>query len=314
MRPRLRYRHPLTTANKLFTLKENTSDKFFELKSFTEKVETAAGITSVKSSDTKLGSFYVNSNTKYIVIEGSGSNIDVTVKTGGLSYAGTSATATVIYTKDGSAKIASYVVLPVASFDAGASDDVLYVKSYDGKVDGGYAYTVYMADGSTKSIVATEDPYSATNTDGIVVKGAFYKYTTDSKDVYTLSAATALNITGDVTTWDSKVAAQTGVSIGAEFESVYNGLLTINKATGSYKLGDIEASDAKVIDLHETDNDEYTAGGVNSGKETYSGDVDSLDAMNSADDSGYTITIDLSVTEDGITVIFVKDVSRTVTP
>ncbi|WP_158579206.1 S-layer homology domain-containing protein [Pseudoflavonifractor sp. AF19-9AC] len=301
----------------LYTLKEN-SDKYTELTAYTNATDntydigSVSTVTSIKSDDTKLGSYYVNADTKYIVIEGSGSNIEVTVKTGGLSYAGSAATATVIYTKSGSANVASYVILPVASYSAGASEDVLYVKSYDGVVDGGYAYTVYTEDGKTMSIVADKAPYATPgNTSGVVIKGAFYKYTVNSKNVYTLSAATAISIGSNVGVWDGKITAQTGVDIGSTFVSVYGNLLTIDNVTSSdYKLGDIDASKAVVIDLHETDNDEYTNGGANPGKETYSGTITGLDGMDAAADAGYAITLDLSIKEDGATIIFVKDVYR----
>ena len=306
-------------AGKLYTLKEN-SDKYTELTAYTNATDntydigSVSSVTSIKSDGTKLGSYYVNADTKYIVIEGSGSNIEVTVKTGGLSYAGSAATATVIYTKSGSANVASYVILPVASYSAGASEDVLYVKSYDGVVDGGYAYTVYTEDGKTMSIVADKAPYATPgNTSGVVIKGAFYKYTVNSKNVYTLSAATNISIGSDIGVWDGKVSAQTGVDIGSSFVSVFGNLLTIGNVTGSnYKLGDIDASKAVVIDLHETDNDEYTNGRANPARETYSGTITGLDGLNGASEAGYAITLDLSVKENGATIIFVKDVSRSV--
>ena len=171
------------TAGKLYTTDENTSDNYTELDEYTNATDssydigTVASVSTIKTSDTRLGSYYLNSSTQYIVIEGTGSQMDVTVRTGGLSYSGAAKTATVIYTKSGSSNVAAYVILPVDEYSAGASEDVIYVDSYDGVVDGGYAYTVYNEDGSTMEIVATNAPGSVT------VKGAFYKYTVDSDNV-----------------------------------------------------------------------------------------------------------------------------------
>lgn len=261
--------------------------------------------TSIKTDATKFsGTYYVDSNTRYIMISGSGASLEVTVKDGGISYSGSSVTTcAVIYSESGTAKVAKYVVIP-AAYSAGAEADLVYVKSYDGIVgESKYAYTVYTADGSTLEIV------SKTSNSDVNTK-TFYKYSVDNDDIWTLdSGVTAVAITNDVNVWSDDDATQQGVATATEFESVYNELLTLTKVgASSKKLGDIEAADAVIIDLHETDQDAYADKAT---KDTYSGSLTTLDALASAKEAGFTITLDLNITEDGAQIIFVKDASLT---
>lgn len=219
--------------------------------------------------------YYLNSKTNYVFVEGSKSDLDVTVKTGGIAYTVPKSTdVTVIYSKSGNSNVASYVIIPTDDYKADSEGDYLYVNDNTEweSVKGGYEMTVYDMDGKALTIVSENKPESS---------NAFYTYSIDEDEVYTLT----------------KVGSSSDLLTNKTFVGTYNGLMTIDGLDN-----DLDANDAVIVDLHNK-----TADG------TYGKSVSTLSAMAKAAEDGYTVKLDimLSNTTDDIkpvAVIFVTSV------
>ena len=90
-----------------------------------------------------------NAETKYILVEGTGADLDVVAKVGGVALA--SGKTGVIVTADDSA-LAKYVIVVASDLTEGntfAADDLVYVASISSEIGDGYrVQKVYKADGS----------------------------------------------------------------------------------------------------------------------------------------------------------------------
>lgn len=247
----------------------------------TAKTETTDGSVVFKTGSayikltTSGDRYYLNSKTNYVFVEGSKSDLDVTVKTGGIAYTVPKSTdVTVIYSKSGNSNVASYVIIPTDDYKADSEGDYLYVNDNTEweSVKGGYEMTVYDMDGKALTIVSENKPESS---------NAFYTYSIDEDEVYTLT----------------KVGSSSDLLTNKTFVGTYNGLMTIDGLDN-----DLDANDAVIVDLHNK-----TADG------TYSKSVSTLSAMAKAAEDGYTVKLDimLSNTTDDIkpvAVIFVTSV------
>ncbi|OUN06781.1 S-layer homology domain-containing protein [Flavonifractor sp. An9] len=227
----------------------------------------------IKADDKKLkDTYYLTDKTVYVVVEGNGSKLSVTSKTGGVSFTATSNddAAQVIYSMENGSKVANYVVITTGDFAAAETGDYIYVAAdtKGSNVSGGFAYTVYDMEGNEVEIVekdATKAPAAG-----------FYTYSVDEDDLYTLS---------------DKITDSTVVT-DATYTSYLGDLLT------SSKFSDYDASKLVIVDTHDTDGD-------------YSKSVTTLAAMQAAAKNGYTVTFDAVVdaNDETVTFIVVTDVT-----
>ena len=247
---------------------------------------------------TNHGTYKLNSETKYLVLEETGKDLEATVKVGGLSYSETKlreARARFIITEDGS-KTAKIVVLATDKDNTANSysEDVLFIKSASSEYGDGFRYqTVYWADGKKETIKVDDDEYPLTR--------GFYTYDTNKDGNYVLEAADAMTVSAAFT-WDD----QDGVIVNATFVSYKDGMLTVS--VDGKTVSDIDVT-SKVVykDIHSTDK----ADGQ------YDKTVSSLKAL----DDGFnvdagktpkfgTVKLSLNVSEDGVVSVFVTDIAK----
>ena len=181
-----------------------------------------------------------------------------------------------------------------------ATGDVLYLKSTTAKGTNanGDVYTLYKADGTSEDLTVASFDNKTANT--------YYTYTVNDKGAYVLNDVTENNAGG---TWSAISSTTYGAVYAATYTSVYNNQLTF---TNSSAFNDVKTDKIVVVDLHETNNDEYNYNGAHPARETYSGIVNGLDAISAASEAGFTVTFDAYVTDEGVTTLFVTDVSRSV--
>ena len=221
----------------------------------------SATVTKIDSDTKSVDGIYVNKDTKYVVIEAyKDSDIKVTVKTGSISYEKeTEDVVDVIYkTTDGS-KVAQYVVINAKDFTAADTGDYVYVVDADTYVNvaDGKQYTAYDQDGKEINIVVDKKD---------TVKDGFYTYTVDEDGIYSL-----------------KSTAENSNFKSGKFVSYYGDLITVE----GLKV-DLDAADAVIIDVHDTDADGQ-----------YSKAVTSLSAMYTASkDNKYDVMLELVVNSD----------------
>ena len=243
-----------------------------------------------------------NDKTQYVMIAKTGADLTITVKTGGVALA-TGKTGTII-TEEGKS-VALYVlvvsdtkILETSTFDG---DNLIYIKSNSSvKGDGYRVQDVYTADGKKTQMNVDESEYP---TDGSSIGGKFYAYDTNDDGYIVLSAddAKALTIADANGVWDD----EEGVVYGVEYVSLFEDhLLTVKKNSTTY--ADIEVSNVKFVDLHETDTDKVA--------KTYDRTVNTLKALDNImtkDGNQYTVTeLNMSVSKDGAIVIFLTKLEK----
>ena len=266
-----------------------------------DKVEINTTFTDkLSSGDTRWnldeGTYRLNSETSYIVVEESGSDLEATVKTGGLSYSKddlNNARAIYIITEDGS-KVAKYVVIATDESDTANaySEDVLFIKSDSSDKGDGFRYQdVYWADGTKETIQVDEDEYS--------LGRGFYTYDTNSDGYYVLDEADPLSISfsSGKATWDD----EDGVIVNATFVDFTDDMLTVKTDDGTIQDIDV-TSDVVYKDIHST----ATKDGQ------YDRTVNSLKALDDGieDERFGTVTLSLNVSEDGVVSVFVTDIAK----
>ena len=207
---------------------------------------------------------YLNDKTNYIKVESEAADISVKTATGGTSVKETNGsnhtTAIAVATKDGSNRIASYVVLVSADFANASSDDVVFVasqsnktvsyKNADGKSETGFATELYFLDGSGKvETVTTDDDYTA----------GFYTYEINDDEVYELTTGKldlASSVDSSTHNYDDEAgyvgfttAASDGDvkdTDGIVLTGIYNNALSMTDTTVK-KLTDLDFSDKVIV-------------------------------------------------------------------
>ena len=286
------------------------NDKKYDLETYTSNsdydVDTSLTFGQFKKDTTRMtigGTTYrFNDKTQYVMIAKTGADLTITVKTGGVALA-TGKTGTIITEKDKS--VALYVLVisnskisETSTFDG---DNLIYIKSESQvKGDGYRVQDVYTADGKKTQMNVDESEYP---TDGTKLDGKFYAYDTNDDGYIVLSAddAKALTIADANGVWDD----EEGVVYGVKYISLFNDLLTV-KDSSSKTYADINVSNVKFVDLHETDTDKNV--------KTYDRTVNTLKALDNImtkDGNQYTVTeLNMSVSKDGAIVIFLTKLEK----
>ncbi len=256
--------------------------------------------TDIKKDDSRLGSYRLNSSTKYVVIGGDPDELEVNLYTGGVSYkaADMDTLITIDAAKnDKDSNVVAYAIIDGKESESGTtfdSDNVVFVKSSDKEQgDGFWNQTVYLPDGSKETWQIDEN---SVESDGSISSG-FYAYDTnsdgyvelDNSDVKTLDTATEAD-------WDE----DTGVVVayvlkdGDYYED--EELLTVGK------LHDIKVGGAAFVDAHSKDDN-----GTN-----YTKSITSLAKLADlvADGKVQNATISMSVAKDGAVVIILTKAEK----
>ena len=282
------------------------NDKKYDLTVYTSNsdydVDTSLTFGQFKKDTTRMSiggmTYRFNDKTQYVMIAKTGADLTVTVKTGGVALA-TGKTGTII-TEEGKS-VALYVLVVSAdkisetsTFDG---DNLIYIKSDSSvKGDGYRVQEVYTATGEKTTMNIDEGEYTST------LAGKFYAYDTNDDGYIVLSAddAKALTIADANGVWDD----EEGVVYGVKYVSLFNDLLTVKDSTKTY--ADINVSNVKFVDLHETDTDKVA--------KTYDRTVNTLKALDNImtkNGNQYTVTeLNMSVSKDGAIVIFLTKLEK----
>ena len=212
---------------------------------------------------------YITSTTKFLTIEDSGDDLDVTSNTGSAKCAQEDAdVAIIIYEKDSNK--AAYVIFAGGSFDTSiSSTDVVYVNAggdFDLNNDGDTLATngaVYFMDGKTSKDVVLTGKYVEEDTKYENAAG-FYTFKTDKDDVYTLEAADDNEIA-------SKVNKNTEGWAQIQVSSFEDGSYVLSDVAGNFD--DVDYKNATVID---------SRGGSTRDKDVYTGKITSVSDLNKA--------------------------------
>lgn len=216
---------------------------------------------------------YTGKNTQYVLVEGTGSDLKVKTYTGSVRVGVKNAIAIANSSDD-----AVYVIL-VANKTASVTeeDSLVYIASVDGKVSNGYEVTAYDMKGSEVKDLVIEKNLGT----------GLFSYAVNEDGVYTDLQKVS----------NSAIVDNEGYAVGATFAGLYRRTLVSFKYDGGSKtMVDVEAGEAKVIDLR----DDFT--------DPYDREINSLDRLNDAyNDGKNTVTMTLYM-NDQIQVIFVTDV------
>ena len=245
---------------------------------YTVSSNLATGSFEITSDTKKLNGAYVNSDTKYVVVESYDDDVKVTVKTGSISYEDESGDVVVAISKTvNGSPVVQYVVIVSDSFTAAATGDYIYVDDASATtVSGGKQYTVYNKAGEEITIVVDEDSTIKT-----LAAGNFYEYAEMTNGNYDIKG-----------TLDSDVVADT------TFVSYYGDSLTV---AGNVNV--VDTADAAIVDVHDTDG-------------AYSKNITTLAAMQTAQKAGYNVYLKVVYTDskkEAAQLIVVYNVADTAT-
>ena len=225
-------------------------------------------------------------NTKFVMVEASGSDLKVTAATGGVAVKDIASA--IIITKDGKT-LAQYVILISGDFADNVEFDsktLLFVMSASSEKGDGYLnQKVYYADGTSKTLKVDDSQYP--------LDRGFYTAGTNSDGYVELEETTADDITDETFVWDD----EKGVIVDGTYGELYENLLTVGD------VEDIDVSKAAFVDAHDTDDDDQ-----------YDKTVSSLKALqNLFDKDNYDTTAEVSVivTSDGATFVIVTELTHT---
>ena len=280
------------------TTTHKAGDEIFDLAAWdNDDFDVYADLTfgEFKKSTTRmhLGKTYrFNADTSYILVEGTGSKLDVSAKVGGVALdAGKTG---IIITAD-KATLAEYVIIVDADLTEGNTfdaSDLVYVNAVSTEKGAGYrVQTVYTAAGEEQTMKVAENQYGV---DGIVA-GEFYSFDTDEDGYYVFDNTDVATVKTGL--WEEDLS---GVLTGVTYHNLYETLLTVK--AGSDYWTDVETAEAEFVDLHDT-----TADGQ------YTRTISSLNALKGLyEKEGYTTTCELAlnVADDGAVVVFVTSLTH----
>ena len=254
----------------------------------------------------KTVTYRLNSDTQYIFVEYDGTDIDVTVKTGGVAYDLSKVNDnSYIITEDGESEVLYMIIKTedAAQSSTFSSDEVVFIKSASSEQgDGYYVQDVYTMDGEKHSWKVDDGEYGK---DGKLAVG-FYSYDTNDDGYIELDAIAAkdyLTVSANDKVWDD----EEGFVVAAVYTGLYNTLLSVGDFEKYWSKGaviDIETKDAVFVDLHDTD-DVNAAGG-----KAYDSEVADLDELKDLidDEEIHTPLLYIKVEKDGAVAIFAPDI------
>jgi hypothetical protein len=252
--------------------KDSTSVKF-----------AAAANNTTTPSAVKTSKLYFTSATTFLSIEDTGDDLSVSTATGLMKVsAATSGLTVYAIFKDGETE-ASYILYVAKELNtAAAASDILYLQAA-GKVvstaDDTYTGKVYFMDkvSADATSITMKDSYDQ----------GFYKYSVDTKNVYTLSSTTPL---GAYTTSADGFMAITADS--AYYNSTSSKYML--SASGVADLDDVDYTNAVIYDSRDADDDMPY--------DVYSGEITSASQLKSAIGKG---TVDMDVYFDNGDITFI---------
>ena len=272
------------TAGKLYTFKDNTDDskvsdgtEYNTTKNYTVfNVKTDSnGKVSVTSSTTRLNGnnserAYINKNTQFVVVEGTGSDLKVKTYTGSARVTVDGAIA--ITDKDDTAL---YVIMYAGKTQTVAEEDALiYIASTGATVSNGVEAKAYDMTGKLVENVVVKN----------AVDAGLYTYAINDDGVYV-----DLVKKGTTTIKDHE-----GYAIDATIDGVFQGTKIDFTATAKYE--DYDAANATIIDLRSSDDMKA---------DKYDREITNLEVLEDAvKTEGNTVTATLYV-NDSIQVIFI---------
>ena len=271
-----------------------------------ETTTMASGAADLSRTSTRIstaaGTYRLNSSTVYIFLESTMDELDISVYTGGVSFAASDITGTglVVITEDDST-VARYVLIQTDDAEQSAeySEDVIFIASVDTETGDGYvSQTVYLPDGSEETWqIAEDESYEA---------GHYYTYDTDEDGYYVLDDADPMFEDADVTeNVDWQEDNNEGVIIGAIFDDadyLYDNLLTVQfSSTNIYEIQDIDVSEAIFVDVR-SDSKLDESGQYDRSVSSLSRLADLVDNSRIA-----SATLSMNVSEDGAVTIFLTD-------
>ena len=255
---------------------------------FVKDASSASAFTKDMTRLTVGETYRFDKNTQYVMAGQSGSDLKVSVATGGIAY--TVSSDKVYFITEKNSALVKFVIIGSADKieqNTEYGEDLVYVIKNSGDEGDGYmVQEVYFADGVKKSI----------NIKGTSAKAVgFYTYAINDDGIYELKDVT--EATSDITAavWEDTAHVFEGV----KFDSMYGTLLTV-KDSDSHKLEDIKTSGAKFVDAHDTD----AAG-------QYTKTVSSLSALADLVENSEVgaVTLSMNVTKDGAVIIIVTDIA-----
>ncbi|MGE4485818.1 MAG: S-layer homology domain-containing protein, partial [Oscillospiraceae bacterium] len=265
-----------------------------------ESTDTSINVDTIGTGTSEADKAYVNSSTVYIFIYEDDDDIVAKVVTGGINYDLPTDT-TLVATKSGSNYIAKAVLITDDYYDNGvAADSILYFEN-DGQdgYNGYYLYTGYDCGTGEKETYAIKkvDGTSITSIDEGEYAGM---PTTDGSTVLVLDGFFSYTVADGVYTLTSEPedeADENDYIYDTEYVSYFGDLLTTDDT-----IDDFDFSDAVVVDVRDDDHMDDDAG-------YYKSALTSVSDIDSADDSGYTVTLSVLVDYDegDVLAIFVTN-------
>ena len=291
--------------NGKFSVKTYTGDSKTLFVSETYDNKLSADLTKDASTLTLNGNkYYLDEETKYIVLEGEGSSPEVTVMVGGLNFKDlNNEKITIIYEKSGTSKVANTVILTAAEVDMGiVKSEIAYIANMT-EIQVGTSK--WQADLQLMDGTILEGVVINMNIDTHEEIG-FYEYTVNEDGVYELTPYTK-ELYNKESTADFTYKNETGAVNDATIGSIYrSSKLSLKDIAGaeSYKgvFEDVALSDKLVVmDIRETL-------GAALSEEPYAKTVNTLSKLENAMEKG-TVVADVYFAEGKITLIVVNSIS-----
>lgn len=246
----------------------------------------------------KTDKVYLDSATRFVKVEDTGDNIDVTTVTGGTAVQAVNnksdTYAIAICTKSGSTYTASYVVLASKDFSTSTdASDVVYVDDVSTtKNSDGWEVELRFMDGTGTVKTCTVDSDKAPAV-------GFYSYTVDDNDVYSLD--NDVNNVCDEITPNTSYDDETGCLTGATLNGLQDNQLSVDSYTYSgktYDLEDVDLASNVII------NDERSKSERND--DAYTSEITTVSMLKKAiEKDGWTVTANVYYDDDNVVMVSV---------